>query len=556
MQETQQRQWDTLRQGTAQRLAAAEEIVGPGKLVRAKDVVKLLEAVIRPGDKINLEGNNQKQADFLAERLCRVDPKKIHGLHLVQSAIALDSHTKLFEKGIAEKVDFSYSGAQAGKLAQAVQEGKVKLGDIHTYLELFGRYFIDLIPRVALVAAYQADKDGNLYTGSNTEDTPVIVEATKFKQGIVIAQVNEVVDHLPRVDIPGDWVDFVVQSPRPFYLEPLFTRDPALITDAQILRAMMAIKGIYAEYGVQTVNHGIGFDTAAIELLLPTYGEELGLKGKICTSFALNPHPTLIPAIESGWVKNIHCFGGELGMEEYVKARPDGFFVGPDGSPRSNRTYAQIAGHYAVDLFIGGTLQIDEDGNSSTATASRIAGFGGAPNMGCDPRGRRHASGAWLKCGAESGMATTTLGGMPRGKRLVVQLQETFREKMAPGFVERLDAWELKEKAGLSLPPVMIYGDDLTHIVTEEGIAYLHKCRSLEERRAAIRAVAGYTKVGLKADPEETRALRADGIVKTSEDLGIDPARANRSLLAAKNVRDLVKWSGGLYQPPGKFKNW
>ncbi len=556
MQETQQHQWDTLWQDTAQRLAAAEEIVGPGKLVRAKDVVKLLEAVIRPGDKINLEGNNQKQADFLAERLCRVDPKKVHGLHMVQSSIALDSHTKLFEKGIAEKIDFSYSGAQAGKLAQAVQEGKVKLGDIHTYLELFGRYFIDLVPRVALVAAYQADKDGNLYTGSNTEDTPVIVEATKFKQGIVIAQVNEVVDHLPRVDIPGDWVDFVVQSPRPFYLEPLFTRDPALITDAQILRAMMAIKGIYAEYGVQTVNHGIGFDTAAIELLLPTYGEELGLKGKICTSFALNPHPTLIPAIESGWVKNVHCFGGELGMEEYVKARPDVFFVGPDGSPRSNRTYAQIAGHYAVDLFIGGTLQIDEDGNSSTATASRIAGFGGAPNMGCDPRGRRHASGAWLKCGAESGMATTTLGGMPRGKRLVVQLQETFREKMAPGFVERLDAWELKEKAGLSLPPVMIYGDDLTHIVTEEGIAYLHKCRSLEERRAAIRAVAGYTKVGLKADPEETRALRADGIVKTPEDLGIDPARANRSLLAAKNVRDLVKWSGGLYQPPGKFKNW
>ena len=392
MQETQHRQWDTLRQDTAQRLAAAAEITGPGKIVRAKDVVKLLEAVIRPGDKINLEGNNQKQADFLAERLCRVDPAKVHGLHLVQSAITLDSHTKLFEKGIAEKIDFSYSGAQAGKLAQAVQEGKVKLGDIHTYLELFGRYFIDLIPRVALVAAYQADKDGNLYTGSNTEDTPVIVEATKFKQGIVIAQVNEIVDRVPRVDIPGDWVDFVVQSPRPFYLEPLFTRDPALITDSQILRAMMAIKGIYAEYGVQTVNHGIGFDTAAIELLLPTYGEELGLKGKICTSFALNPHPTLIPAIESGWVHNIHCFGGELGMEEYVKARPDVFFVGPDGSPRSNRTYAQIAGHYAVDMFIGGTLQIDEDGNSSTATASRIAGFGGAPNMGCDTPAERGSS--------------------------------------------------------------------------------------------------------------------------------------------------------------------
>ena len=34
----------------------------------------------------------------------------------------------------------------------------------------------------------------------------------------------------------------------------------------------------------QRLNHGIGFNTAAIELLLPTYGEKLGLKGKIATS--------------------------------------------------------------------------------------------------------------------------------------------------------------------------------------------------------------------------------------------------------------------------------
>lgn len=554
MQET--RIWDSLLRDRNERLEAAAPLVSEGKLVPAKNTVKLLEAVIRPGDKVNLEGNNQKQADYLAERLLKVNPEKVHGLHMVQSSIALDEHIKLFEKGIAEKIDFSFAGPQAGKLATAIQEGKVKLGDIHTYLELFGRYFIDLVPRVALIAAYQADREGNLYTGSNTEDTPVIVEATRFKQGIVVAQVNEVVDKLPRVDIPADWVDFVVKAPRPFYLEPLFTRDPALITDSQILRAMMAIKGIYAEYGVKSVNHGIGFDTAAIELLLPTYGEELGLKGKICTSFALNPHPSLIPAIESGWVENIHCFGGELGMEEYVKARPDVFFVGPDGSPRSNRTYAQIAGHYAIDMFIGGTLQIDEDGNSSTATANRISGFGGAPNMGCDPKGRRHASDAWLKCGAENGMARTVNGSMPRGKRLVVQLQETFREKMAPGFVEKLDAWELMEKANLAIPPVMIYGDDLTHIVTEEGIAYLDRCHNLEERRAAIRAVAGYTDVGLKADPAETKRLREQGIVKTPEDLGIDVSRANRSLLAAQSVRDLVRWSGGLYQPPGKFKNW
>ena len=93
--------------------------------------------------------------------------------------------------------------------------------------------------------------------------------------------------------------------------------------------AMMAIKGIYAEYGVQRLNHGIGFDTAAIELLLPTYGESLGLKGKICRHWALNPHPALIPAIEAGWVESVHSFGSELGMEDYIRARSDVFFTGP-----------------------------------------------------------------------------------------------------------------------------------------------------------------------------------------------------------------------------------
>ena len=205
--------------------------------------------------------------------------------------------------------------------------------------------------------------EGNLYTGSNTEETPLIVEATAFKNGIVIAQVNELVDTLPRVDIPGCWVDLAVQADKPYQLEPLFTRDPRNITEIQILMAMLAIRGIYERHQVVSLNHGIGFNTAAIELILPTYGEKLGLKGKICRNWTLNPHPTLNPAIESGWVESVHCFGGEVGMENYTAARPDVFFTGLDGSMRSNRVYSQIAGQYAIDLFIGSTLQMDPDGN-------------------------------------------------------------------------------------------------------------------------------------------------------------------------------------------------
>lgn len=549
------RQWDTILQDTIQRKNDAAKFVEDGKFVDANNAVALLENVIKPFDKVNIEGNNQKQADFLAKALCQVDPAKIHDLHMVQSVLTLPEHLDVFEKGIAKKLDMSFSGPQGGRIAEFLASGKLELGAIHTYLELYGRYFLDLTPRVALIAATMADRKGNLYTGFSTEDTPVIVEATKFRQGIVIAQVNEIVDELPRVDIPADWVDYVIKSPEPFYIEPLFTRDPAKITDTQVLKGMMTLKGIYGEYQVESLNHGVGYDTAAIELLLPTYGEELGLKGKVCKNFILNPHPTLIPAIESGWVQNIHCFGGELGMEEYVKARSDVFFVGPDGSLRSNRAFSQTAGHYAIDMFVGSTLQIDPYGNSSTATVSRVAGFGGAPNMGCDAKGRRHSSYAWLKSGEEYSQAKELWGTPRRGKRLVVQITESFRRK-DPGFVEELDAFTLCKNAKLDIEPIMIYGDDVTHIVTELGIAYLTKCDSMAERTAAIRAIAGKTEVGLKADPKETQRLRNLGIVKTPEDFGIDLSKANRDLLAAKSIKELVDWSGGLYNPPAKFRNW
>ena len=111
------------------------------------------------------------------------------------------------------------------------------------------------------------------------------------------------------------------------------------------------------------------------------------MRTKICEHWALNPHPTLIPAIESGWVKSIHSFGSEVGMEDYTRARSDVFFNGRDGSLRSNRVLCQLAGQYAVDAFVGSTLQMDGDANSSTVTAGRITGHGGAPNMGHDPHG-------------------------------------------------------------------------------------------------------------------------------------------------------------------------
>ena len=547
------RTWREARDARDARVAAGRAFANH-KVVETRDVVALLEAVIRPGDRVCLEGDNQKQADFLAQCLAAVDVRRVHSLHMVQSGVVLPEHLDVFESGVAKRLDYAYSGPQASRIATMLFGGKIELGAVHTYLDLFARYFLDLTPHVALIAAVSADREGNLYTGPNTEDTPTVVEATSFKDGLVIAQVNEIVERVSRVDIPGDCVHFIVKSDKPFYVEPLFTRDPAAITESQILTAMLAIAGIYAPYHVRRLNHGIGFNTAAIELLLPTYGERLGLKGKVASHWAVNPHPTLIPAIESGWVEQIHSFGSEVGMDNYIRARSDVYFTGSDGSLRSNRALCQTAGLYACDLFIGSTLQIDLQGHSSTVTASRIAGFGGAPNMGSDARGRRHSSDPWLRAGEEADPGAPAL--LRRGRKLVVQIGETFGDSHTPLFVEKLDAITLAEKLRLDLAPVMIYADDVTHIVTEEGIANLLLCRTNDEREQAIRGIAGYTDVGRGRDRKMAQTLRERGVIRRPEDLGIDPLDADRSLLAARSIKDLVRWSGGLYEPPSRFRNW
>lgn len=108
----------------------------------------------------------------------------------------------------------------------------------------------------------------------------------------------------------------------------------------------------------------------------------------------------------------------------------------------------------------------------------------------------------------------------------------------------------------MPIAPVMIYGDDVTHVVTEEGIAYLNAAEGIDERRAALAAVAGVTPIGMRADANKTAELRRRGIVAFPEDLGVRRGDAKRSMLAARSIDDLVAWSGGLYAPPARFRSW
>jgi hypothetical protein len=68
-----------------------------GPVLPTDKTVEALEAPVVAGDRIVLEGDNQKQADFLSRSLVRVDAKKVHDLHLIISSISRPEHLDALE---------------------------------------------------------------------------------------------------------------------------------------------------------------------------------------------------------------------------------------------------------------------------------------------------------------------------------------------------------------------------------------------------------------------------------------------------------------------------
>src|SRR5712675_1873568 len=116
------RSWTTRRDEKRRRMQLVQPWMEGPILPKAK-IIAALETLIVSGDRIVLEGDNQKQADFLSRSLVEVDPKKLHDLHLIISSISRPEHLTLFELGIEKKVDFAFAGPQSLRVAQLLEDG-------------------------------------------------------------------------------------------------------------------------------------------------------------------------------------------------------------------------------------------------------------------------------------------------------------------------------------------------------------------------------------------------------------------------------------------------
>ena len=210
----------------------------------------------------------------------------------------------------------------------------------------------------------------------------------------------------------------LVQSPTPHYIEPLFTRDRQISGD-QVLMAMMAIKGSCA-YGVDRLNHGIGFDTAAIELLLPTYAKVAGPREKDLPPLGAQSASDADSCDRSGlW--SIHSFGSAR-HGSYVRARPD-VFTG-DGSCAAIARSARRPATTPATCSSAHLLQIDWP---ATARPKRAGADRGLRRRAEHGGGRARAPARRRRGSRGRGAARPC-----RRATLVVQMVETFASTWSP----------------------------------------------------------------------------------------------------------------------------
>ena len=149
-------EWNVQKMKKQERLQRASHMMR-GKIIQAENIVPVLESVVYPNDRVVLEGDNQKQATFLSQALASVDPAIVHGLTMMIPAVSRDEHLDLFEKGIASELNFAFAGMQSVRLAKMLEDNQLRIGSIHTYLELYARLLVDLIPNVCPVSYTHLD---------------------------------------------------------------------------------------------------------------------------------------------------------------------------------------------------------------------------------------------------------------------------------------------------------------------------------------------------------------------------------------------------------------
>ena len=114
------RSWTTRRDEKRRRM----QLIQPwmkGPILPKERIIEALETLIVSGDRIVLEGDNQKQADFLSRSLVKVDPKKLHDISVGKYSFGdLERQIDDLDELVAVDDAFAPDGLEIGERISAM----------------------------------------------------------------------------------------------------------------------------------------------------------------------------------------------------------------------------------------------------------------------------------------------------------------------------------------------------------------------------------------------------------------------------------------------------
>jgi acyl-CoA hydrolase len=177
---------------------------------------------------------------------------------------------------------------------KAVNQGRAKyqllhLSDIPRQLR---RY---LKPDVAMITVSGPDNGGNYSLGTRVEAVPAAVESVKQKGGVVIAERNARMPFVLGGTIPGEMIDYLVETDYALPVSPTKPPDEAARRIGQIIARNFVHDGSTLQYGIGQV------PKAVTDAILSKGVRDLGIHTELFAD-------AMQRLVEAGVVTNRHTF--------------------------------------------------------------------------------------------------------------------------------------------------------------------------------------------------------------------------------------------------------
>jgi len=187
---------------------------------------RLLEALSRPGDRVNERSYNHKQAVGKKKNnfFSRLGPgqgrflRRVHDRHhFAVLCCHLPDHSPCSSALSASRLDFAFAGRrQAARSPTSRERDGEEWGSIHTYPNFMRAMLVGPdSPLFSIVSGNKADRNA---TSTRTHPHTPTIAGVRFVPAAAsfVGLVPLVRDHLSAGDVPGDGVDVVVPSPTPY----------------------------------------------------------------------------------------------------------------------------------------------------------------------------------------------------------------------------------------------------------------------------------------------------------------------------------------------------